>query len=322
MYAVQLSSFGPSSNLVLTELPDPVPGPGQALISSVASGVHLIDISTREGEQWGAGGLPDLPAVLGREVAGTVVAVGEGADPSWTGRSVAAYLGPVGGGYATLAVADLENVFPVPEGLDAAEAVAMVATGRTAVAILEAAAITADDTVLVLAATGGLGALLVQEAKALGATVIAAAGGPRKVGLAESLGPDLAVDYDATGWAKTVPKPPTVVLEGVGGELADAAVDLLHRGGRVVSYGWASGSGHSRGGELEERGVLAPQVLGPAMANRPGGLRALQEQAMANLASGRWTPLVTRFPLSRAAAAHDALTGRATTGKVVLVPDA
>lgn len=320
MYAVQLTSFGPASSLALTELPDLSPGPGQALISAAASGVHLMDVSVREGEQMGPLPLPDLPFVLGREIAGVVRAVGAGVDPTWTGRRVAAHLGQANGGYATEAVTDVGALLAVPEGAALDEALAMAGTGRTAVAIAEAAALGSDDVALVLAAAGGLGALLVQEAKAVGATVIGAAGGPDKVALVRDLGADQAIDYTEAAWADALGTEATVVLEGVGGALARAAIATMADGGRLVTYGWASGEGHGLDGTLERRGISTPQVLGPAMAARPGGLRRLQEQAMARLGSGQWRPLVTRFPLSAAATAHEALVTRGTTGKVVLVP--
>jgi NADPH:quinone reductase len=318
MYAVQLASFGPSSALGLTELPDPSPGPGQVLIRTSASGVHLADLSIRAGEQVGPWPLPELPFVLGREVVGTVTAVGEEVDASWVGRGVAAHLGFANGGYATAAVARVDALLEVPDGVDPADALAMVGTGRTAVGLLQAAELNAHDVVLVMAAAGGLGGLLVQAALEAGAHVIGAAGGPVKVAQVRSLGVDTVADYDVSGWAERLPARPTVVLEGVGGDRAAAAIEALQDGGRLVSYGWASGGPHGRDSELLARGISTPEVIGPALVNRPGGLRPLQEESMARLAARRWHPLVTRFPLAEAARAHDALAARRTIGKVVL----
>jgi NADPH2:quinone reductase len=318
MYAVQLTSFGPSSVLGRTELPDPAPRAGQVFISTSASGVHLADLSLRAGEQVGPWPLPDLPFVLGREVAGTVSAVGEGVDDDWVGRTVAAHLGFANGGYATAAVTGVDALLEVPDGVEPARALAMVGTGRTAVGILEAAPIGASDVVLVMAAAGGLGALLVQAALEAGAIVIGAAGGPAKVERVRGLGVDAVADYDVAGWAGGLPAPPTVVLEGVGGARAAAAIGTLRDGGRLVSYGWASGAPHGRDAEVATRGITTPEVIGPALVNRPGGLRPLQEEAMARLAAKRWDPLLTRFPLAEATRAHDALAARRTVGKVVL----
>ena len=320
MYAVQLTSFGPSSLLALTELPDPAPGPGEVRIDCVASGVHIADLSIRAGEQVGPWPLPELPFVLGREVAGTVTSVGPGVAARWVGRRVAAHLGFANGGYATAAVATENALLEIPEGADPASALAMVGTGRTAVGILEAASIGPDDTVLVMAAAGGLGSLLVQAAKEAGACVVGAAGGAAKGDEVKALGADAVVDYDVPGWAASLPGRPTVVLEGVGGRLAAAAIDALQDGGRLVSYGWASGTAHGRDAEIAGRGISTPEVIGPALVNRPGGLRPLQQEAMARLAAGRWHPLPTRFPLAQAALAHDAVAARRTVGKVVLVP--
>lgn len=168
-----------------------------------AAGVHLIDTSLRAGRPIGPLPLPDLPAIPGREVAGAVDALGEGVEPSWLGARVVAHLGPASGGYATRAVCDVERLHVIPEGFSDAAAVTMIGTGRTTMAILDRARITADDVVVVTAAAGGIGSLLVQAARNAGATVVAAVGGPLKVAHARAQGADIVVDYDEAG-----PRPP------------------------------------------------------------------------------------------------------------------
>jgi NADPH:quinone reductase len=316
MRAVVLREFGAPGNLRLEEVEDPQPGPGQVRIATRAAGVHLIDTKLRAGVQMGAVPLPALPAIPGREVAGAVDALGDGVDRAWLGRRVVAHLGPASAGYAELAVREADAIHALPDGLAADAAVAMIGTGRTAMAILDAAAIAPGDRVLVLAAAGGLGSLLVQAARAAGATVIGAAGGPEKVAHVQALGAARAVDYRVAGWSEDVGEV-TVALDGVGGELGRAALELLAPGGRLVLYGLASGElTPLSAGDLFRRGITASGAIGPRVRDT----RALEERALAAAAAGDLVPALQRFPLGDAAAAHTALESRATTGKVVLIP--
>jgi NADPH:quinone reductase len=326
MHAIRLHAFGPPENLRYERVDDPRPGPGQARIAVVAAGVHLIDTVLREGRPMDPLALPDLPTIPGREVAGTVDAVGPEVDERWLGRRVVAHLGPASGGYAELAVREAEALHALPDGLADDAAVAMIGTGRTALAILEVARPTADDVVLVTAAAGGLGSLLVQAARNAGATVVGVAGGPAKVDRVRQLGADVAVDYAAAGWSDAVRaaldgRDVTVALDGVGGAIGRGALELLGVGGRLILFGAASGEQIELSvGDLYSRGLTVSAAIGARIAQRPGGLRALEEQALAAAADGRLLPLVQRFALAQAAAAHTAIQARATVGKTVLVP--
>ncbi|MEV7274183.1 zinc-binding dehydrogenase [Streptomyces bacillaris] len=333
MHAVRLHAFGPAENLTYERIEDPVPGPGQVRIAVEAAGVHLLDTALREGRTGPYPAPAELPTVPGREVAGTVESVGEGTDPGWLGKRVVAHIGMAPGGYAELTVTEADKLHEIPAALGAAEAVAMIGTGRTTLGILGFTDLGPDSVAVVTAAAGGIGTLLVQYAKNAGATVIALAGGPAKAARAEANGADLALDYtlpdwpdrargflDAHGlWA-------TVVFDSVGGATARSAVGLLGRGGQHVVYGW-SGEGLHDGQpltftpeELAERGITSASVLGPRMIERGGGLRALETRALAEAAAGRLRPAVQRYPLAEAAAAHRALETRGTVGKVVLEP--
>ncbi|MCZ0993907.1 zinc-binding dehydrogenase [Streptomyces noursei] len=332
MRAIRLHTFGPAENLVHETLDDPAPGPGEVRIAVAAAGVHLLDTALREGLEGGPAPLPDLPTVPGREVAGTVDAIGEGTDPGWLGRPVVAHLGMVPGGYAELAVTGTDRLHAIPEGLDPAQAVAMIGTGRTTMGILLFAALTPDDIAIVPAAAGGIGSLLVQYARNVGATVIGLAGGPAKVAHVRDLGADLALDYTEADWPTRTRRfldergatRATLVFDSVGGAAGRAAVDLLARGGRHLVFGWSSGGPlHLTDAERAERGITSETVLGPPMLARVGGInpiRTLETAALAEAAAGRLVPTVHRFPLSEAAAAHRALESRGTMGKVVLVP--
>lgn len=326
MHAIRQHAFGPPETLAYEDVPDPVPAPDQVRIAVEAAGVHLIDTSIRRGEAGGPYPLPDLPMTPGREVAGAVDRVGSGAPETWLGRRVVAHLGPASGGYATLAVAPVAALHPVPDGLAPDVAVAMIGTGRTAMGILEVADLTAKDAVLVTAAAGGLGTLLVQAARAAGAAVVGLAGGPAKVERVRANGATGAVDYRVPGWPDAVgaalgDRAPTVLLDGVGGEAGRAALELLAPGGRVVMFGSSSGEMLAlTSGDLYARGLTASAAVGPRLLQRPGGLRELEARALDEAAAGRLAPAVQPFPLAEAAAAHAALGARATTGKVVLVP--
>jgi NADPH:quinone reductase-like Zn-dependent oxidoreductase len=336
MHAIRLHAFGPADNLRYEKADDPGPGPGQVRIAVAAAGVHLLDTALREGAPGPFGAPATLPTIPGREVAGTVDALGAGTDPVWLGRQVVTHLGMVPGGYAEFAVADAGRLHPVPDNLDAAEAVAMIGTGRTTMGIVQFAEPGPADTVFVTAAAGGIGTLLVQYAKNAGAVVIGLAGGPAKAGPVRANGPDLALDYTAPGWAEQAAaflaergRRATVVFDSVGGDTARAAVDLLCPGGKHLVFGW-SGSGILGGGPLTfpdgylaERGITSEGVLGPVMMARVGTdnpMRTLELRALSEATTGRLRPAVQRFPLSEAAAAHRALETRGTVGKVVLEP--
>ena len=324
MHAIRQYQFGPAENLRYEQVADPAPDAGRVRIAVEASGVHLLDTVIRRGMQLGPYPLPELPMTPGREVAGVVDAVGSEAG-SWSGRRVVAHLGQASGGYAERALAPAGALHEIPDAMPADVAVAMIGTGRTAVGILEIAQLTPDDVVLVTAAAGGLGALFVQAAEGLGATAVGLAGGPAKVGRVRALGVTLAVDYLQTGWPDRVrevmrDRRPTVTLDGVGGTLGRAAAELLADGGRLVRFGSSSGEAPVDLEALAARGIAVVEDLRPWFVDRPGGMRDLEATALANAAKGVWTPLVQRFALARAGAAHTAIETRATVGKVVLVP--
>jgi NADPH2:quinone reductase len=291
-----------------------------------AAGVHVIDTAIRAGRAMGSFPLPELPMTPGREVAGAVDQVGEGVEASWLGRRVAAHLGLASGGYAELAVADTTALHALPDGIEDAQAVAMLGTGRMTMGLLAVAKLREDDVVLVTAAAGGIGSLLVQAARKVGAAVVGAAGGAAKVKQVAEAGAAVAVDYTDDAWPDAVRRDldgreVSVVFDGVGGAAGRAAFDLVGPGGRVILFGMASGRPTQfTSGDLFARGLSATVALGPQIGNLPGGLRALEEQALAEATAGTLVPVVETFPLAETAAAHAALETRQTTGKVVLIP--
>ncbi|MCD0445170.1 zinc-binding dehydrogenase [Glycomyces sp. A-F 0318] len=326
MHAIRHHSFGGPEVLVHEEVPEPEPGPGQVRIATRAAGVHLLDATFRSGAADTPYPLPALPALPGREAAGIVDAVGEGVEASWIGRRVVAHLGFASGGYAEKAVREVASVHEIPEGVDFGEAVAMIGTGRTALMVLGVGPVSAEDTVIVPAAAGGLGTLLVQAAKNAGAYVVGLAGGADKVGRVAANGADAAVDYRAEGWTAALDealegREATLLYDSVGGEVGRAAFDRLGFGGRMVVFGWSAGRPTEATVEdIVGRGLTVSGALGPKLLERLGGLRALEERSLAELAAGRLRPAVQAFPLAEAAEAHRAMENRGTTGKVVLVP--
>lgn len=326
MKAIRQYEFGPAETLRYEEVPDPRPGPGQLRIKTAVSGVNPLDAAIRAGT---AGGHPfadpQLPMTPGREIAGVVDELGDGVPAEWLGRRVVTHLGIASGGYAQLAIREAEAVHVIPEGLSYQAAAAMIATGRTAIGVFDVAQITEADTVVITAAAGGVGSLLVQAAAEVGATVIGAAGGPEKTARVAALAPGvIAVDYNLPDWADQVRerlagRAVTCGIDGVGGEAGRVAFDLLGACARFILIGWSSGElVKLSADDVVARSLSVTSALGPRMTARPGGWRSLETEALERAATGRLVPLLQTFSLEQAAEAHRALENRGTVGKVVL----
>lgn len=326
MFAIRQHAFGPPDTLRYEEVPDPEPGAGQLRIAVRAAGVHLLDTVLRAGGYDGKFPDPELPMIPGREVAGIVDGVGEGVDEAWLGRRVVAHLGWASGGYAERAVVAATSVRRLPDQVGFGPAVAMIGTGRTALAVLDLAAVTSADVVLVPSAAGGLGNLFVQAALGAGAFVAGLAGGPAKVDRVRALGADVAVDYLLPDWPDRLrdglgDRDLSLVLDGVGGEVGRRSLELLGVGGRQVIFGWTEGEPTPfETADLLAKGLTVTS-LGPRLLGRPDLIRALELRSLSELAAGRLAPIVdSTFPLAKAAEAHAALESRATVGKLLLVP--
>jgi NADPH:quinone reductase len=319
MRAAVLREFGPPEALVPAEVPDAVAGRGQAVVEVAFASVTFVETQVRAGRPPNPAMAPSLPAVLGNGVGGRVASVGEGVDGALVGATVVTSTGG-SGGYAERAAADAAGLIRVPEGVGLAEAVALLADGRTALGLTRAAAVRAGETVLVEAAAGGVGSLLVQLAANAGARVVAAAGGPRKVDLARRQGASLGVDYLDPGWTDRVRAEVggvDVAFDGVGGAIAAAAFPLVREGGRLLCFGAASGAfAPISDQEATARRVTVIRGVRPD----PAELIELSRAALAEAAAGRLRPVIgQRFPLERAAEAHAAVESRATVGRTLLV---
>lgn len=323
MRAVWLRSFGPPEVLEPGEAPDPRPGPGQAIISVAVVGIPFVDTLVRAGRSPRPGGGPPLPMIPGNAVGGVVEALGPGVDGVDIGQRVVSSTGG-SGGYAEQVAVDAGNLIPVPGELGLPEAVALLADGRTALALMRAASVSRGERVLVTAAGGGLGSLLVQLARNAGAgQVVAAAGGERKLALARELGADVGIDYRSPDWpdelrAATDDAAVDVTFDGVGGAVGRAAFELTAPLGRFLIFGLASGLATEASlAEVLARGLI---VIGGGQTRSADDMKELASRALAEAEAGRLRPVIGQtFRLEQAADAHAAIEARKTVGKTVLL---
>jgi NADPH2:quinone reductase len=303
---------------VAEQVPDASPGVGQALVAVEFASVTFVETQVRAGRPPSPALAPRLPAVLGNGVGGVVTGVGAGVDQGIVGRRVVTTTGG-SGGYAERVAVAAHWLIDVPDMVGLADAVALLADGRTAIGLVDLATVSPGETVLIEAAAGGVGGLLVQLARQVGATVIGAAGGQRKSAHVANLGADVAIDYSRPGWEADVRARVgsiDVLFDGVGGQIGRACLDLLGPGGRFVAYGMASGAfTEIPDGGAERRGV---SILRPA-PREPGELRELTRRALIEAADGRLRAVIGQsYPLDKAADAHAAIAARQTIGKTLL----
>lgn len=322
MRAIQVASFGGPEVLSPVELPDPTPGPGQVVVGMAVADVIFLDTLLRSG--WGQDLFPrTLPYVPGGGGAGRVLQTGEGVDPAWAGRPVVVRTST---GYAEQVVAGVEEITPVPSGLPLEMAAALVHDGVTALIMDRLGVPEKGEWVLVTAAAGGAGSLLIQLAVESGARVVAAASSAAKLALARSLGAEVTVDYTQPGWIERVREATdggaALVYEGAGGQLGTATLRAVADGGRLVTYGTADGFAAPDPELAARRGirVLTPLLDGPPDQET---VRELLSGALQRAAEGRLRPAVgATYPLQRAADAHRALAARTTVGKSLLLVNA
>ena len=321
MRAVVADHPGAPEVLIPATLPDPFPGAGQVRVVVEAAAITFIDTAIRAGSR--VGPPATFPVVLGNGVGGLVDAVGSDADAGWIGARVVTTTGG-SGGYASMALASTADLHRVPAGLGLAEATALLADGRTAVGLHRASNIRPAETVVITAAAGGVGSILVQLAKNSGARVIALAGSAGKLEHASSLGADLTVNYRDADWAAQIPAAAPdgvdVVFDGVGGDSTTTLFPLVNAGGRYLQHGAAGGSWVSiDSGAATQRGVTVIPLS--AIGANPGDLFELVEVALDLAEAGTLRPTIGQtFALDDAAAAHTAIAARATIGKTLLLP--
>jgi NADPH2:quinone reductase len=321
MLAIQAVRTGGPEVLEAVDLPVPTPGPGQILVRHQAVGLNFIDTYQR-------GGLypMKMPAVLGLEASGVVEALGEGVTRFKTGDRVA-YNGTLGA-YAEAAVVPADRAVKVPEGVSLEIAAAVLLKGMTAEFLVRRChKVEPGQTVLVHAAAGGVGSILVQWAKALRATVIATVGSEAKAALARDHGADHVILYGEEDVAARVAeitggRGVAVVYDGVGKDTFEASLKSLGRRGVLATFGNASGPVPPFA-PLELSGkslyVTRPRLFDyiattAELDESAAALFAVLESGAVKIGIGQ------TFPLAETRAAHEALEGRRTTGATLLLP--
>ncbi|MEU9026659.1 zinc-binding dehydrogenase [Streptomyces sp. NPDC048383] len=321
MRVTEVREFGGPEVLVVGEAPEPVAGPGQVLVAVAAVDTIFVETQVRGG--WGREYFPlTLPYVPGGGITGVVRATGEGVDPAWTGRRVAVSLGHTGG-YAEFAVASADALVSVPDQVSLTDAAALVHDGVTAAKLLEVTGLRVGEQVLVMGASGGMGTVLVQLAKAAGARVVGVARGDRKTDLVRELGADAVIDAARPDWVEAARTAlgdagADVVLDGVGGHVGVAAFALTAAGGRFSAHGAPTGGfAPVDPDEAAARGVRLLGIQDVQMSAEEH--TDLVARALRAAADRTLRPVIgATFPLERAAAAHEAIESRTLLGKVVI----
>jgi NADPH:quinone reductase len=334
MRAIVMRSTGGPEVLKVEELPVPTAGTGEVLVRTEASGISFAETRMRSGAF-----LPmvpsALPARVGTEAVGVVIAVGDGVDPRLLGTRVLVTNG--NGTHAEHFTAAAHAVTQVPDGMNPVDVVAVAVQGATALSLLWSAALSGKETVLIEVGGGGVGGYLVQMAHEFGADrVVATAGSEPKRARARELGADQVVDHRRQDWTDHVRDAIgeatfDVIFESIGGSSAGRLLDAVTTGtGRVVFYGQLDGPAEIKPFDLMIRsltliGCGSSPADYRAGKRPPGGWLVKMDRArgeiLQRLAEGLLRPLVDSvMPLADAAAAHHRIEDREAIGKVVLMP--
>jgi len=321
MQAIQILTTGGPDVLTLRDLPTPTPGPDEALIRLEASGVNYIDIYFREGRYPAT-----LPYTLGQEAAGTIVAVGEKVTSMKAGDRVA-WCG-VPGTYAQMAVAPADRLIAIPEAINFQQAAGAMLQGMTAHYLAYSAySIRPNDEVLIHAGAGGVGLLLTQIAKTLGAHVFTTVSTEEKAALSRAAGADEVILYTQEDFAdrirKQVPQGLHVVYDSVGKSTFDKSLSALRRRGTLVLFGGSSGA-------VPPFDLIKLSTMGSLYITRPTLKDYTVTRDELELRAGAVLDAVApgmlklrlehTYPLADAAHAHRDLESRKTTGKLLLIP--
>ena len=320
MKAVYAPTPGSAANLVFGELPTPTPGPGQALVKIVTSGVNFIDVYFRTGLY-----KADLPIQLGMEAAGVVEAVAPDVTMIKPGDRVAYAMAR--GSYAEYSVVNAWQLVPIPDALDFNSAAATMLQGMTAHYLTHSTfPLQPGNSCIVHAAAGGVGLLLTQIAKKIGARVVATVGSDAKAELARQAGADHVVnystqDFQAEARGFTSGKGVDVVYDSVGATTFLKSLDSLRPRGMMVTYGNASGPVPAiEPLLLNQKGslFLTRPSLAYYAANREELLWRAGDLFKWILAGDLKLRIEHTYPLANARKAHEDLEGRKTTGKLLL----
>ncbi len=323
MQAIDPEAPGGPEVLRLVERPVPQPAAGEVLIRVAAAGVNRPDVLQRKG---GYAPPPGAPSIPGLEIAGTIVAVGEGVDDVQIGQPVCALL--AGGGYAQYAVAPAGQCLPIPEGLEMIEAAAIPETLFTVwTNLFERAFATEGDSVLLHGGTSGIGTMAIALSNIFGLTIIVTAGSDSKCARALELGADHAINYKTEDFVARVKaitggKGVTAVIDTVGGDYVPRNLQCLADDGRHVSIAVQGGAQATI--PLFEIMRRRLTLTGSTLRPRDTAFKTLVADEIArtvwpHVESGRLRPVIDQvFPLGEAAAAHARMEEGDHVGKIVL----
>jgi NADPH2:quinone reductase len=324
MKAIVCKSWGLPDTLVVEELRDVVPGPGQVAIDVKAAGVNFPDVLIIQNKYQFK---PELPFTPGSELAGVVRAVGDGVTQYKAGDKVIAFIGQ--GAFAQQVLAPQQAVMPMPPGMDFDIAAAITLTyGTSHHAVVDRAQLKAGETMLVLGAAGGVGLAAIEIGKALGARVIAAASSAEKLAVCTAHGADAVINYSTEDLREAVKaatdgKGPDVIYDPVGGIYAEPAFRSIGWRGRYLVVGFANGEIPKLPLNLMllKGASLVGVFWGDFAKREPKANLAGMRQLMGWLAEGKIKPHISaRYALADTAKALNDMAARKVTGKVVILP--
>ena len=321
MTAVEISDYGPPEGLQPCTRPTPEPAAGEVLIEVASAGVNRPDVMQRQGSYPPPPGASDIP---GLEVAGTIVATGDGAGDWKVGDTVCALV--TGGGYARYCVAPAPQCLPVPAGFSLEQAASVVETAYTVWAnVFMRGHLRSGETILVHGGSSGIGTMAIQLARARGARVFATAGSREKCEICVALGAERAINYREEDFVAVMKEHgrADVILDMVGGSYIQRNLDCLRIEGRLCQIAFLQPSVVENFDFLKMlvlRLTLTGSTLRPRSVEEKGQIAAdLRSHVWPLLESGEVKPVIFRtFPLEQAAAAHSLMESSAHIGKIML----
>jgi len=323
MRAVEITEPGKPEVLKLGTRPMPQPKAGEVLVRVAAAGVNRPDVLQRQGLYPVPPGASDIP---GLEIAGTVVALGEGVSGWKVGDALCALV--QGGGYAEYCTAPAPQCLPIPNGLTPVEAASLPETFFTVWSnVFDRARLAPDETFLVQGGSSGIGVTAIQMVKALGHKVFATAGSPQKCDACLELGADRAINYKTEDFVAVVKEATggrgvNVILDMVGGEYVDRELKCLADDGRIAIIAMLGGAKATinLNEVLRRRLMISGSTLRPRPIEFKGAIaQNLRQKVWPLIADGAIKPVIYRmFPLAEAAQAHALMESSTHIGKIVL----
>jgi putative PIG3 family NAD(P)H quinone oxidoreductase len=324
MRAIRIDNPGPEYRLKIEDVPEPVAGPADVIIRVAAAGVNRADLLQAQGRYPPPKG---ASPILGLEVAGEVVGLGENASAFAVGDRVCALL--AGGGYAEVCAASEGSVLPVPEGIELRDAAALPEVHFTVwTNLMDSARLAAGERVLIHGGTSGIGTAAIQLCAALGHNVFATAGTPEKCAACVKLGATRAINYRGEDFVEAIAEATggrgvDVILDMVGGDYIGRNLRALARAGRLVNIAFQKGAV----AEVDFAPMLAKRLsfLATTLRARPAEEKrrirdAVRARVWPLIEKGRVRPVIDRaFPLGEARAAHAHMAEGGHIGKILLI---